>query len=159
MQCIFCYKWLPRVMEIFQEKFPNIEVEIGSSPDTIKELEFRKYDLVITATAAESDHVTFSPLFADQMVCIIGNEHPLAARPYIRYEDVSGFNLRGHAEREKSGFYQIALKPNSVELRSFMTISYPLAIIENGSRGGRGKAGGSYPKGSAIAAPERVNFR
>jgi LysR family transcriptional regulator, regulator for metE and metH len=37
-RCIFCYKWLPDVMGIFQEKFPNVEVEIGNSTDLQKKL-------------------------------------------------------------------------------------------------------------------------
>lgn len=130
MQCIFCYKWLPRVMKIFQEKFSNVEVEIGSSQDTIEELECKKFDLIITAIATESDHVTYSPLFADQMVCIMGTSHPLSARPYICYEDFRGDNLLCHAEKEKSRLYQIFLKPRGIEPRRFMTIGQPQAIIE-----------------------------
>jgi LysR family transcriptional regulator for metE and metH len=129
-QCIFCYKWLPRVMRIFQNKFPNIEFEIGTSNDLAQELESKRYDLVIVASAPIDDNYACLPLFADQMVCIMPPDHPLSSRSWIRFEDFSGFNLISHAERAFNRFYQLVLKPRGVEPKRLMTVGQPLAMIE-----------------------------
>ena len=44
--CIFCFKWLPGIMADFRKRFPNVELEIGTSQDPARELEQKKYDIV-----------------------------------------------------------------------------------------------------------------
>ena len=129
-QCIFCYKWLPRVMEIFQGKFPNIEFEIGNSEDLAQELEAKKFDLIITAASSPDDNYAYSPLFKDQMVCILPENHPFSAQPCIHLQDFSRMNLISHAEKGKNRFYQSVLKPRGIEPKRLMTVGQPLAIIE-----------------------------
>lgn len=129
-QCLFCYKWLPRVLAVFQDKFPNIEFEIGTSVNLIQELETKKYDVIITGAGANDDKFTCLPLFQDQMVCIMKNGHPLTTRPYIRLEDFNGSCLISHSEKKHNKFYQAALKPEGIEPKKFITIGQPQAIIE-----------------------------
>ncbi len=129
-QCIFCYKWLPRVMQIFQKKFPNIEFEIGNAYDSVQELEAKQFDLIITAASAPDDKHTYMPLFEDQMVCIMPKDHPLSTQSYIRFEDFNRFNLISHAEKALNRFYQLVLKPSGVKPKRFMTVGQPQAIIE-----------------------------
>lgn len=129
IQCVFCYKWLPGVIRIFQKKFPNIEFEIGSSHDLGNDLESKKFDCIITAASAMDEQYTCMPLFADQLVCIMPADHPLSARSFVRFEDFSRFNLISHAEKGASRFYQLALKPRGVEPKRFMTVG-PQAIVE-----------------------------
>jgi len=129
-QCIFCYKWLPRVMKLFQGKFPNIEFEIGSSEDLARELEAKKFDLIITAAPSPDDNYTYSPLFKDQMVCILPENHPFSAQPCIHLQDFSRMNLISHAEKGKNRFYQAVLKPKGIEPKRLMTVGQSNAIIE-----------------------------
>jgi len=129
-QCIFCYKWLPRVMGIFQNKFPNIEVEIGNSIDLKKELESKTYDLVITAESGKMDTLAGFPLFEDQMVAILPRDHPLGTQSHIRLEDFQAINLISHRGKKENRFYQAALLPRGIEPRRFMTVEDPHAIIE-----------------------------
>ena len=134
-QCIFCYKWLPRVMRIFQNKFPNIEFEIGNAGDLAQELETKRYDLIITASAPKDDNFAYLPLFADQMVCIMPTGHPLSSRTWIQYEDFRAFNLISHAEKAQNRFYQMILKPRGVNPKRIMTVGQPQAMIEMVSSG------------------------
>jgi LysR family transcriptional regulator for metE and metH len=129
-QCIFCYKWLPRVMKVFQSKFPNIEVEIGNSEDLVVELEAKKFDLIITAVPSSDDNYTCSPLFKDQMVCILPENHPFVAQPYLDLQDFFKVNLISHSEKSKNRFYQNVLKPRGIEPKRLMTVGQPNAIIE-----------------------------
>lgn len=131
-QCLFCYKWLPGVLAKFQERFPNIEFEIGSSINSATELEDKRYDVIIGTAVGERGDETFStyPLFEDQMVCIMSNGHPLSSHPYIHLEDFQEFCLISHAEKNSNRFYLTILKPKAIEPKKFMTIAQPQAIIE-----------------------------
>lgn len=131
-QCLFCYKWLPGVLAKFQERFPNIEFEIGSSINSETELEEKKYDVIIGTAVGEKGDETFStyPLFEDQMVCIMSNDHPLSSNPYLHLEDFKECCLISHAEKNNNRFYLTILKPKAIEPKKFMTIAQPQAIIE-----------------------------
>lgn len=131
-QCLFCYKWLPGVLAKFQEKFPNIEFEIGSSISPERELAEKTYDVIIGTAVGERGNETFSthPLFEDQMVCIMGNDHPLSSHPYVNLEDFKECCLISHAEKNSNRFYLTILKPRAIEPKKIMTIAQPQAIIE-----------------------------
>ncbi|WP_319406595.1 LysR family transcriptional regulator [uncultured Desulfosarcina sp.] len=128
-QCLFCFKWLPGVMRTFQKKFPNIIFEIGNSDNLSRELEAKRYDLIITAAPVADDYDSVG-LFDDQMVCIMPEDLPLSARPFVRFEDFTGFNLIAHVDRGQHGFYQRVLKPKGIEPQRFMAVGQPEAIVE-----------------------------
>ncbi len=142
-QCIFCYKWLPRVMQIFQSKFPNIEFEIGNSDDMIQDLEKKRFNLIITAGAIPDDTVASWRLFQDQLVCILPPNHSLSTLPYIRLQDFKKIDLLSHAERSKNRFYQMLLKPKGIEPKKLMTVGQPQAIIDLVASG---FGGGVFPQ-------------
>ncbi len=129
-QCIFCYKWLPQVMHLFQRKFPSVEIEVGNSVDLQKELEGKKYDLVISG-AVSSDEGLFSiPLFQDQLVCVMRADHPLSSCSFIQFENFRGINLISHVEKSKNRFYQQVLKAKGIEPKRIMNVGAPQAILE-----------------------------
>lgn len=135
MQCIFCYKWLPYVMGKFQNKFPNIELVIGNSNNIFKELDSGKFDLIITGARLDDDHFTHLPLFADHMVCIMPNNHPLTTKQYVDFKDCTGVSLITHSEKENNKFFQLTFNRMGIEPRQYMTVSQPQAIIEMVSSG------------------------
>ena len=129
-QCIFCYKWLPQVMKVFQGRFPNIEFEIGNSDDPARELKAKKFDLIVTVVQAPDDASIYSPLFSDQLVCILPENHPFGSQLYIHLQDFSRMDFISSTEKAKNRFYQAALKPKGIEPKRFMTVGQPQAIIE-----------------------------
>ena len=129
-QCIFCYKWLPLVMHLLHCRFPNVEIEVGNSVDLSGELAEKKFDLVISGTAAPDDTYTSVPLFQDQMVCIMHADHPLATCSFVQLDDFRGNNLISHAEKGRNRFYQQVLKPKGIEPKRIMNVGAPQAIIE-----------------------------
>jgi LysR family transcriptional regulator for metE and metH len=129
-QCIFCYKWLPEVMRVFHGKFPNIEIEIGNSSDLMEELEAKKYDLIISGAISPSEIHSSVPLFKDQLVCIMTEDHPLAACSFIQLTDFGSNNLISHTEKSKNRFYQQVLKPQGIEPKRIMNVGAPQAILE-----------------------------
>lgn len=129
-QCIFCYKWLPRVLGRFQEKFPQIEIEIGNSVDLKEELEAKKFDMVISGAISGNDVHTSVPLFADQLVCVMPEDHPLAACSFVQLEEFAGTSLISHADQSRNRFYQQVLKPRGIEPKKIMNVGAPQAIVE-----------------------------
>ena len=128
--CIFCFKWLPGIMADFRKRFPKVELEIGTSQDPARELEQKKYDIVISARSLHDHCYEQQSLFQDQLVCIMEKDHPLAAQEYIRLEDFQGVNLISHAEKGESKFYELLLQPKGIEPKRFMTVGQPLAIVD-----------------------------
>lgn len=129
-QCIFCYKWLPRVLHHFHAKFPHVEVEMGNSSNLMEELKEKRYDLIITGAITPSESLTSVPLFEDQLVCILPENHPLAGCGFIKIHDFAGSTLISHADKEKNRFYQQVLKPKGIEPKRIMPIGAPPAILE-----------------------------
>jgi len=128
--CIFCFKWLPGIMADFRKQFPNVDLEIGTSNDPAKELEQKKYDIIVSARSLHDDFYDQQALFQDQLVCIMEKDHPLAAQNYIRLEDFQGESLISHVEKGESKLYELLLQPKGVEPKRFMTVGQPLAIVE-----------------------------
>ncbi|MCW7753417.1 LysR family transcriptional regulator [Desulfobotulus sp. H1] len=129
-QCIFCYKWLPQVLKLFHARFPHIEIEIGNSVELLEELEEKKFDLVISGAVSSTEIHTAVPLFEDQLVCVIPEDHPLAACRFLHLSDFGGVSLIAHADRARNRFYQQILKPAGVEPGRIMNVGAPQAILE-----------------------------
>jgi LysR family transcriptional regulator for metE and metH len=132
-QCIFCYKWLPRIIREFQLKYPNIEFEIGNSSDLDEELQTKQYDFIITAATAataKNEYYHYVPLFEDQIICIMPSDHPLTAHKWIDFKDFNHVNLISPTEKGRSRFYQSFLKPACIEPKRFMVVGQPRAMID-----------------------------
>lgn len=129
-QCIFCFKWLPQLLRTFQAEFPMIEFEIGTSYDPDRELQEKKFDIVVTGRQLQGNNYENQPLFHDQLMCIMTNDHPLHAQPFVHLEDFQEEHLISHAELTESKFYHLMLKPKGIEPKKFMTVGQPQAIIE-----------------------------
>jgi LysR family transcriptional regulator, regulator for metE and metH len=129
-QCIFCYKWLPQVLQQFHAKFPNIEIEVGNSSDLLEELESKRYDLIISGAISPDETLTSVPLFKDQLVCIMNEDHPLASCSFIQLDDFGKNNLISHSDKSRNRFYQQILKPKCIEPKKVMNVGAPQAIVE-----------------------------
>lgn len=129
-QCIFCYKWLPQVMRLFHEAFPNIEIEVGNSVDLLEDLEGKRYDVIISGAIPPGENLTSVPLFKDQLLCIMTEDHPLAACSFVQLDDFANNNLIAHADKSRNRFYQQILKPQGFEPKRIMNVGAPQAIIE-----------------------------
>lgn len=134
-QCIFCYKWLPQVMKRFHAQFPNVEIEVGNSTHLAEELEGKKYDLIISGAISPNETYTSVPLFRDQLVCIMPEDHPLASCSYVQLKDFCDYNLISHAEQGRNRFYQNVLKVKKIEPKKIMNVGAPQAILEMVSAG------------------------
>lgn len=129
-RCIFCYKWLPRLLWRFQQKFPNVEIKIGNAGNPARELRAKVFDFIIMAAVEADNSLACVPLFKDQVVCIMPQDHPLSSRPWVAIEDFSKYGLISHAEKRLNRFFQVILDPAGIEPKRYMTVDQLNAIIE-----------------------------
>jgi LysR family transcriptional regulator, regulator for metE and metH len=129
-QCMFCYKWLPDVIAVFQNKFPNIEFEIGNSEHVFKELSSEKFDFIVTGMPKNDDTLNYIPLFSDQIVCIMPNGHPLTTKSNIQFSDFDDENIIFNSERGKDMFFKDALRFGNIKPKRSMIVGQAQAIIE-----------------------------
>ena len=134
-QCIFCYRWLPRVMKAFQERYPNVDLAIGRSADTVRELSDNTHDLVITVHVEEPEDTESLPLFRDEMMVILPPDHPLAQSAFLEYSDFRDWNLLSTRPESTNRFFQSVLRPRAITPARYMIVEDPAAMIEMVSAG------------------------
>jgi LysR family transcriptional regulator, regulator for metE and metH len=128
-QCVFCYKWLPHVMKAFQRRFPGIELEIGNAAAPEAELADGRFDMVITAVPGGDPACADTPLFEDQLVCIMSKDHPLGGGGFVPLDAFRQYKLISHAPRRRNRFYSQVLRPKGIEPAGLMTVGVPHAIV------------------------------
>jgi LysR family transcriptional regulator for metE and metH len=129
-QCIYCYRWLPGVMKVFQEKFPQVDLLIGHSADAARELSTNAYDLVIMVKTESADEAEIIPLFRDEMMAILPPDHPLTRKPHLELTDFQDENYISTRPAPMNWFYQQFLKPRGISPGRLMTVEDPYAVVE-----------------------------
>jgi LysR family transcriptional regulator for metE and metH len=129
VRCIFCFKLIPEVIKEFQDKYPNVDLEIGHSQQPEKDLLSRAFDITVSSATIANRKISYVPLFDAEFVCVMSGDHPLGQRRYLEVEDFEGEDMISLAEKANSSFYNYFLKEKGVRLRRFMTIPYPETIL------------------------------
>lgn len=89
VECHTCFDWLMPAMDAFRQRWPEVELDIvsGFHADPVGLLHQDRADLAIVAEADPAEAVDFHPLFRFQIVGLVGNAHPLAAKPALAADD------------------------------------------------------------------------
>lgn len=90
-ECYTAYRWLPSALADLRRALPRLEVEIAleQSRDPVSALIAGEIELALLTTGALPPAremrraLTERPLFADEIVFLVGREHPLAAQRSI----------------------------------------------------------------------------
>lgn len=129
VRCIFCFKLIPAVIKEFQDKYPNVDLEIGHSQQPEKDLISRTFDITISSATLTNRKISYTPLFEAEFVCVMSGDHPLSHRKYLAIEDFEGEDMISFAEKTNSSIYNNYIKENGIRLRRYMTIPYPETIL------------------------------
>ncbi|MBT2396517.1 LysR family transcriptional regulator [Streptomyces sp. ISL-100] len=95
-QCSTTFPWLPPVLRAFRERVPDADVRIETVPDDdpISALLADRVDVaLVTKLDGQTDRVTLTPLFEDEMVAVVPAGHPWASRKYLTARDFDGVEL------------------------------------------------------------------
>jgi len=89
VECHTCFDWLMPAMDAFRRHWREVELDIvsGFHADPIGLLHTDRADLAIVAEADSAEAVTYHPLFKFDIVGLIANDHPLAAKQQLCAED------------------------------------------------------------------------
>ena len=134
-QCIFCYRWLPEVLGQFQEKFVNVDLEIGNCVDVFHDLENADFHLVISVAPEPLDRVVKVPLFRDELVAILHPDHALARKNHIELTDFKDEKFISIWPMPRNRFFQKVLKPAGILPKRFLVVEDPAATMEIAAAG------------------------
>lgn len=131
-ECYTCYHWLPPLLKIFNQQHPRVEVQIvvEATRAPHRALLDGKIDLALVSSSARSSKIAYQPLFGDELVVILSNDHPLRSRPYFRAEDFMNEHLLLYASPEENRAVQQVLSPAGVSPRQVSSMQLTEAIIE-----------------------------
>ena len=130
VECMFCFKWLPRVMSAFQERYPKVDLSLSRSQNPAEELKSGKTDLVVTARPEESENLEYHPLFEDEIAVIFPPGHPLSSRHFLTVTDLTDVKWISLVEKSKDFFYQNVLLSGGIEPKAYMHIEQVSAVVE-----------------------------
>lgn len=97
---------VPRVIGGFFKMYPGLELTLcqDGSDGLVRQLEQGGLDLALLAEGQEAQGIAFEPLLEEEIVVVLGPEHPLAGRASVRMEELreEGFILCGEGYRLRS---------------------------------------------------------
>lgn len=84
---------LPRAIQQFLARYPGVGVtlEVRTPQSVIESIENRDFDIGITAFDNSNDTLIAESLVQIEAVCIMPDDHPLAAKDIIRPADLAGY--------------------------------------------------------------------
>lgn len=86
---------LPRILNKFLSEFPkiHISVEIANTPTLSERMFNRDLDLALCTSPSLGSDLYFEPLFHEDFVVLMPQNHPLAERTVITPEDLRSYRL------------------------------------------------------------------
>jgi LysR family transcriptional regulator for metE and metH len=131
-QCYTCYHWLPAILRKFGKRYPNVEVriDVGATRQALRALLDGRLDVAILHTDPDDAAVELTPLFEDEMLLLVAEDHPLAHSAFVRPAQLAGEHLLLHTLPEENSFIQTVLKPAGVTPQRCSQVELTEAIVE-----------------------------
>jgi LysR family transcriptional regulator for metE and metH len=89
-ECYTCYHWLPPLLARFAQVAPSVDVHIAfdATRKPLPLLVEGRIDVALVSEPVSARGVVVEPLFADEMVVAVAASHRLAARRFVRPDDL-----------------------------------------------------------------------
>ena len=131
--CHTTYYWLPSVLAAFAGTNPTVDVRLaaegGSQP--VADLVAGQVDVAIVSARARDRRVRYLPIFRDEMVALVGLQHPWAARAHVAVADFAGEHLIHYASsRSELSIFKEVLRPAGVQPKRTSPVLLTEAILE-----------------------------
>jgi LysR family transcriptional regulator for metE and metH len=130
VRCLFCYRWLPGVIVRFQHVYPNIDLTVGNSPDPEKDLMSGTFDITVSTAPVLNPRLDSAPLFEDEFLCVMSDEHPLSRKPFLEADDFEGQNMIAMVEKSGPSFYRFFFENKGIHIGRYMTVTHPDAVVD-----------------------------
>ncbi len=140
-QCATVYYWLPAQLKKYQRDHPTVNVRVVVDPrqDCFEALLLGKIDLVISCNPVRNRRIQYTPLFQDENVLTVANDHRLAGRKFVTPKELEGEDFFVYPPRDHSSFLANVMSPAGVSPRSIQEVMLTEAMIEM-IKGGLGVA-------------------
>lgn len=142
VECHSCFDWLMPSMDVFREKWPDVELDIvsGFHHDPVGLLDENRAEVVIVSQAHQRHTVKYHPLFRYEVFALLSKHHPLAKRPHLAAKDFAQQTLVTYPiPDERLDLVREVLRPANVN-PSRRTTELTVAILQLVASG-RGVAG------------------
>lgn len=126
------YYWLPSMLRIYNEQFPNIDIQITTENPTrpIEDLQNRKVDFAIMVYEPQDPGFQAIPLFEDELVVVVSSSHPLASHETINLSDLDNEKILTHTPKhEHHKVLEKSHSPNELNPDRFLHIASTETII------------------------------
>jgi LysR family transcriptional regulator for metE and metH len=132
-QCNTGYHWLPPLVDVFRRRFPDVEVSLAveCTVRPVEALLEGKLDVAIVTQPVADTRIRLRPLFEDEHAAIVAPDHPLAARPFVRPQDLAAERLLLYSSSPDDSFtIQRILRPAGVFPQRVSFVMLTEAILE-----------------------------
>lgn len=131
-ECHTCYHWLPSLLKTFSLQHPRIEVQIvvEATRDPHSALLDGKIDLALVSAPVRNSKLRYEPLFRDELVVIVGKDHSLRSRSFVRAVDFVDEHLIIYSEPAENRAVQQVLVPAGVSPKRISSVQLTEAIVE-----------------------------
>jgi LysR family transcriptional regulator for metE and metH len=131
-QCYTCYHWLPAILRKFGKRYPNVEIriDVGATRQALRALLEGRIDVAIVNTDTNDASVELTPLFEDELLLVVAEDHPLSRSTWVRPAQLAREHLLLHNLPEENSFVQTVLKPAGVSPERCSQVELTEAIIE-----------------------------
>ena len=117
--------WLPRYLVAFRKAYPQIKIHlaIGNTAQVAAGVESGSAELGFVEGAVENAHFTSSPVARDQLVVVVGRDHPwvertrLAPRDLIKSEWVLREAGSGTRSEFENALAHLGVEPSTLPVR------------------------------------------
>lgn len=131
-QCYTAYHWLPQLMKEFTRKHPHVSVHINvdATYRAIEALLEGSIDLALTNDKRSHERLRFCPVFGDELIALMPNSHPLAAKEFLRARDLQDECLVLPSELKDTYLNRTFLQPAEVTPKQVLKVPLTEAIVE-----------------------------
>jgi LysR family transcriptional regulator for metE and metH len=130
-ECYTCYDWLPPLLQRFEKRFPEVEVRIvvEATRRPLDALAEGEVDLCLVTAPVAARDAEVQALFEDELLLVTAADHPLAARRFVRPQDLAGERLLLYGEPAESKFYQQFFVRHGVAPREVAAVQLTEALL------------------------------
>lgn len=95
VECSTCFDWLMPAMDAFREHWPEVELDLlsGFHQDPLPLLLADEADIAIVSERRARSDVEYQPLFAYEMVGLVGRRHAYRDKPFLTAADFAAETL------------------------------------------------------------------
>jgi LysR family transcriptional regulator for metE and metH len=131
--CHTTYYWLPSVIAAYARTNPNADVRLanegGGQP--VADLVAGQVDVAIVSTRARDRRVRYLPIFRDELVALVGVDHPWAVRPHVAVADFAAEHLIHYSStKSELSIFREVLRPAGVQPKRTSAVLLTEAILE-----------------------------